>query len=98
MLGVIELLHVPARFASDQPALASLALRDAATALRALGEHDGASDLLQQLPAIDPARPAPEPRPQSTHVTAPAIYKQIPAAPNNTSAGSPTDTRNTNRP
>ncbi len=98
MLGVIELLHVPARFAGDQPALASLALRDAATALRALGEHDGASDLLQQIPAIDPARPAPAPRPQSTHVTAPAIDEPIPAAPINTSAGSPTDTRNTNRP
>jgi len=69
-LGVIELLHVPARFASEQPALAALALRDAAGALRTLGDDAGAQELLEQLPQIDPTRPAPTPRPPSTHVAA----------------------------
>ena len=69
-LGVIELLHVPARFSSEQPALAALALRDAAGALRALGDSAGARELLEQLPEIDPTRPAPAPRPSSTHVAA----------------------------
>jgi len=69
-LGVIELLHVPARFAEELPALAALALRDASSALRRLGDDAGAEELLEQLPLIDPTRPAPAPRPDSTHVAA----------------------------
>lgn len=70
-LGVIELLHVPARFAGEQPALAALALRDAARALRAAGDDAGAAALLRDLPQIDPSRPAPAPMPPSAHVSAP---------------------------
>ncbi|MCB9839150.1 MAG: hypothetical protein H6813_07425 [Phycisphaeraceae bacterium] len=77
-LGVIELLHAPARFASQQPALAAVALRDASRALRAMGDDAGAEDLLRQLPSIDPARPAPAPRPSSTHVSAETTNQQSP--------------------
>lgn len=42
-LGVIQLLHVPARFADTLPELSALALGDAAAALRGLGEHAAAS-------------------------------------------------------
>lgn len=86
-LGIIELLHVPARYADDQPALAALALRDAARAMRNLGDHQAADALLEQLRSIDPSRPAPPPRPPTTHIAAEAIHDATDA---------PTDTRNTN--
>lgn len=44
-LGVVELLHVPARFADTLPELSRLALADAASALRGLGEHAAAAVL-----------------------------------------------------
>jgi hypothetical protein len=68
-LGVVELLHVPARFSSEQPALAALALRDASRALRAAGDDAGSAALLRELPQIDPSRPAPAPMPASAHVS-----------------------------
>jgi len=65
-LGVIELLHVPARFSAEQPALASMALREAAAALERAGDPDGARRLLERAATIDPWRPAPASRESST--------------------------------
>lgn len=47
--GLVELLHVPARFADQQPFLAALVLREAVEALREMGESDGAMKLNQEL-------------------------------------------------
>jgi hypothetical protein len=44
-LGVIELLHVPARFADSTPELAALALAEAARTLDELGDATGAARL-----------------------------------------------------
>lgn len=76
-MGIVELLHVPARFASEQPALAALTLRDAASALRAMGDGAGAEALLRQFKSIDPTRPAPAPLPRSSHVSAEAPDQPI---------------------
>lgn len=49
LLGIVELLHVPARFADVHPYLAGLALAEAAGALRALGDAAGAQRLEAEL-------------------------------------------------
>ncbi|MEC9372836.1 MAG: hypothetical protein VYC34_03295 [Planctomycetota bacterium] len=58
--GMIELLHVPARFSSTQPYLAGLAVAEAAQAMMERGELTGAASLRTELerqyaghPAID---------------------------------------------
>ncbi len=48
-LGVIHLLHVPARFSRVSPVLASMALADAAAALHAIGDHAGARAVKAEL-------------------------------------------------
>lgn len=48
-LGVVELLHVPARLESVVPYLTGIALADAAAALRAMGDLEGASNLRDEL-------------------------------------------------
>jgi len=48
-LGIIELLHVPARFADATPELAALALREAADAIERLGDSAGARRLRSEL-------------------------------------------------
>jgi len=87
-MGVVELLHVPARFAQQQPALASLALRDAASALRTMGDDAGAQALLRQADIIDPTRPAPAPLPRSTHVSAEAPGGAVSPTSNDPRSGS----------
>ncbi|MBX3403348.1 MAG: hypothetical protein KF699_08060 [Phycisphaeraceae bacterium] len=47
--GVLELLHVPARFAIDQPYAAGVALATAAVALADLGDATGAATLKAEL-------------------------------------------------
>ena len=58
--GVIQLLHVPARLASDSPVLASLALAEAALTLRDLGSAREADllrrELLERFPRSEGAR------------------------------------------
>ncbi|MFN7021419.1 MAG: hypothetical protein ACK4WH_08850 [Phycisphaerales bacterium] len=56
--GVIELLHVPARFSSATPDLAALALAEAASTLWDLGDQAGAVALKSELLARHPAHPA----------------------------------------
>lgn len=48
-LGVVELLHLPARFGDSQPYLAGLALAEAAIALEDIGDKAGAASLLTEL-------------------------------------------------
>ncbi|MBL8964483.1 MAG: hypothetical protein KF787_09085 [Phycisphaeraceae bacterium] len=48
-LGVVELLHVPARLESAVPYLTGIALADAAAGLRMLGDHRGATTLRDEL-------------------------------------------------
>lgn len=48
-LGVVELLHVPARFASMHPYLAGMALAEASVALREMGDTQGADTLAREL-------------------------------------------------
>ncbi|MCL4220566.1 MAG: hypothetical protein KJZ65_04265 [Phycisphaerales bacterium] len=48
-LGVVELLHLPARFADSLPYLAGQALAEAVVALDEMGEAGGASSLLSEL-------------------------------------------------
>lgn len=48
-LGVIELLHLPARFGSSQPYLAGLALAESAIALEEIGDRAGSVSLLTEL-------------------------------------------------
>lgn len=52
--GVINLLHLPARFASDQPLLAPLAILDAAEALKALGDAGGSERVRAELRRLFP--------------------------------------------
>ncbi|KAA0216913.1 MAG: hypothetical protein DYG94_02650 [Leptolyngbya sp. PLA3] len=48
-LGVVELLHLPARFADSLPYLAGQALAEAVVALDEMGDAGGASSLLAEL-------------------------------------------------
>lgn len=47
--GIIELLHLPARYGTSQPYLAGVALAESALALDALGDTAGASSLFAEL-------------------------------------------------
>jgi len=47
--GLVSMLHVPARMGESQPWLAALVLRDAAEAMKASGDVNGAKRLLQDL-------------------------------------------------
>lgn len=57
-LGMLELLHLPARFADDQPMLTSLALGAVLAELRTRGDSDDAAIIDAQLRAIDPNHPS----------------------------------------
>ncbi len=57
-LGVVELLHAPARFARAHPYLAGLALAQASVALRELGDAPGADRLGAEFIAGYPDHPA----------------------------------------
>jgi hypothetical protein len=52
--GVIQLLHVPARFADRYPSLAILSLRLAESGLREMGDATGAGTLRAEIVRIDP--------------------------------------------
>lgn len=74
-LGIIELLHLPARFDREQSYLAGLCLAEAAMTLSELGNADGASrlfgDLADRFPghpalALDRLRSLNAPQPQTT--------------------------------
>lgn len=56
--GALELLHVPARFASTQPFLAGLALAEASDALAADGDEVSAAALRAELEMEFPGHPA----------------------------------------
>jgi len=58
LLGVIELLHVPARFEEDQPYLAGMALAHASLTLAKLGDTQGAQTLKAELASKFPRHPA----------------------------------------
>lgn len=55
--GVVQLLHLPARFAGSHPYLAGLALAEASAALRDLGDADGADTLAHELSVSFPTHP-----------------------------------------
>jgi hypothetical protein len=57
MQGVLQLLHVPARFGRDQASLAALALAESAVALESMGDADGAAALRDELERAYPADP-----------------------------------------
>jgi hypothetical protein len=57
LLGVVELLHIPARFADEWPELAGLALGEAAVALAAAKDEAGASALKTELTTRFPRHP-----------------------------------------
>ncbi len=57
-LGVVELLHLPARFSDSQPYLAGVALAEAAVALDMLGDTHGSGSLLVELRDSYGAHPA----------------------------------------
>lgn len=56
--GVLHLLHVPARFSSDSPYLAGIALAEAARAMHESGDLDGADLIRAELLRDHPAHPA----------------------------------------
>ncbi len=56
-LGVIELLHVPARLSSAHPYLAGVALAEASVALADLGDAEGSAVLLDELRGLYPSHP-----------------------------------------
>ena len=56
-LGLVQLLHLPARFRSAQPYLTGVALALAAAELEAQGDAAGAARLTEELAALDPAHP-----------------------------------------
>jgi hypothetical protein len=59
-LGVVELLHLPARFGRTHPYLAGVALAEAAAVLRELGDQKGADVLTAELAAQYPTHPVRE--------------------------------------
>lgn len=84
-LGVVELLHVPARFARTHPYLAGIALAEAAATLRELGDDAGATVLTQELLTMYPTHPVRDwqsPGRQNTAAVpgAPAPARVLPAA------------------
>jgi hypothetical protein len=56
-LGVVELLHIPARFSSMHPYLAGIALAEASVALRGMGDSAGADVLARELAEVYPSHP-----------------------------------------
>lgn len=56
--GVIELLHLPARFADSQPHLAAIALAEASKELARTGDAAGARHLREELELIAPGHEA----------------------------------------
>jgi hypothetical protein len=62
-LGLVELLHVPARFSNTHPYLAGIALAEASVTLRQLGDAQGADVLAQELDTIYPSHPVQDWRP-----------------------------------
>jgi hypothetical protein len=56
-LGVVELLHIPARFAAAHPYLAGVALAEASVQLRRMGDSAGADILAQELQSVYPSHP-----------------------------------------
>lgn len=58
MLGVLELLHIPARFGTTQPQLAGLAMAHAAAGLDRLGYETQALKLRDELRSRYPGHPA----------------------------------------
>lgn len=57
-LGVVSLLHIPARFGDEYAALAGTALAQGAAALHAMGDEDGARALVEELRRVYPTHPA----------------------------------------
>jgi hypothetical protein len=57
-LGVVSLLHVPARFGEEYAALAGTALAQAAAGLHAMGDEAGARALVEELRRVYPTHPA----------------------------------------
>lgn len=58
LAGVIELLHLPARFADSNTNLAAIALAQAAQTLRALGDRTSSVHLIEELQALAPEHQA----------------------------------------
>lgn len=58
MRGVIELLHIPARFGAEQPLLAGIALADAAVVMAEVGDGTAAAALKNELLARYPQHPS----------------------------------------
>lgn len=56
-LGVVELLHIPARFSTMHPYLAGMALAEASVTLRSLGDAPGADTLARELAETYPSHP-----------------------------------------
>lgn len=56
--GVLHLLHVPARFATDSPYLTGIALAESARAMLELGDRDGADVIRAELLRDYPLHPA----------------------------------------
>ncbi len=56
-LGVVELLHIPARFSTMHPYLAGMALAEASVTLRGLGDESGADTLAKELAEAYPSHP-----------------------------------------
>ena len=57
-LGVVSLLHVPARFGDEYAALAGTALAQAAAGLHAMGDENGARAVVEELRRVYPTHPA----------------------------------------
>lgn len=57
-LGVVSLLHVPARFGDEYAALAGVALAQAAAGLHAMGDEQGARAVVEELRRVYPTHPA----------------------------------------
>jgi len=57
MLGIIHLLHLPARFGEEHPYLAGIALAEAADALEDLNKPEGAATLREELARQYPDHP-----------------------------------------
>jgi hypothetical protein len=82
-LGVVELLHVPARFRQAHPYLSAIALAEAAATLRDLGDDRGAGVLEEELRAIYPTHPVLDwnrlrPAPAASPSPAPAPARVVP--------------------
>lgn len=57
LLGIVELLHLPARLSGVHPYLAGVALAEASVALRAMGDAAGADTLMSELVERFPDHP-----------------------------------------